>query len=162
MKRVRFLACVLISVALLGCKHGENHDMNKDQSTMGEKSLYDRLGGEPAIKAVVDEFVARGASDPKVNFTREGHPNHWDATPDNVAKLKKHLVEFISKATGGPQHYHGRDMVTVHKGMEITDAEFDALAADLKGALDKFNVPQREQQELLAIVGSTRSQIVGK
>ena len=51
---------------------------------MGEKSLYDRLGGEPAIKAVVDEFVARGASDPKVNFTREGHPNHWNATPENT------------------------------------------------------------------------------
>lgn len=126
------------------------------------RSLYERLGGEPALRAVVDDFVARGAANPKVNFTRAGKPNEWEATPQNVQTLKQRLVEFIGSATGGPQVYHGKDMVTVHTGMQITDAEFDALAADLKASLDKFDVPPGEQQELLTIVEGTRSAIVGK
>ncbi len=124
------------------------------------KTLFERLGGTAAISKVVDDFVAIAAPDPNVNFTRKGHPNEWDATPENVAKLKKGLVDFIGSATGGTVAYSGRDMVTAHKGMEITDAEFDALAADLKAALDKNKIPAAEQTELLTIVGTTRKAIV--
>jgi hemoglobin len=127
------------------------------------RSLYDRLGGENAIRAVVDDFVPRAAADEKVNFTRKGVPGHeWQATPQNIEKLKTRLVQFIGVATGGPQKYEGQDMGTAHKGMKITDAEFDALANDLKLSLDKLNVPAREQKELLEIVGSTRGVIVDK
>jgi hemoglobin len=127
-----------------------------------EKSLYDRLGGEAAIKAVVDDFVMRAAGDPKVNFTRKGTAMEWKATPEKIDHLKKMLVQMIGQATGGPQKYEGRGMKEVHKGMMITNAEFDALAGDLKATLDKFKVPQKEQQELLKIVGSTRGEIVEK
>jgi hemoglobin len=127
-----------------------------------EKSLFERLGGEAAVKAVVDDFVARAAGDPKVNFTRKGTAVEWSPTPENVEKLKKHLVQFVAMATGGPQKYEGGSMKAVHKGMMITDAEFDALAGDLKATLDKFKVPAREQAELLKIVGSTRADIVEK
>jgi hemoglobin len=128
----------------------------------GQNTLYNRLGGEKAIQAVVHSFVQRGAADPKVNFTRKGHPNEWDATPQNVAKLEKRLVEFIGMATGGPQKYQGRDMVTSHTGMKITEAEFNALAGHLIAALDEFKVPQKEKDELVAIVAGTKDQIVGK
>ena len=120
-----------------------------------EKSLYERLGGEAAITAVVDDFTARAAADPKVNFLRDGKYAKVD-----VAKLKQHLVNMVGSATGGPQKYTGRDMKTVHKGMAITNAEFDALAADLVASLDKFKVPEKEKGELLKIVGSTRGDIV--
>ncbi len=126
-----------------------------------DKSLYERLGGEPAITAVVDEFVARAAANPDVNFTRQGQPRVWEATPENMAALKKHLVQFISVAAGATDTvYEGRDMKTSHEGMKITNAEFDALAGDLIAALDKFNVPEKEKNELLSIVGTTRAQIV--
>ena len=125
-------------------------------------TLYDRLGGEPAIRAVVDDFVPRAAADEKVNFTRKGTPHEWQATPQNVARFKERLVQFIGVATGGPQKYEGQDMGTAHRGMKITDAEFDALARDLKLSLDKLNVPATEQKELLEIVGSTRGVIVEK
>ena len=128
--------------------------------TMETKSLYERLGGEPAVTAVVDEFVARAASNPAVNFTRKGTAREWQATPENVAKLKKHLVQFVCSVAGGPQTYEGRDMKTVHEGMQITNAQFDAIAGDLQGALAKFNVPQKEQDELLGAVGTLRGQIV--
>lgn len=145
---------VVVCAVIAGCQH-------MPWST-SEKSLYDRLGGGPAVKAVVSDFVDRAAGDPKVNFTRQGHPNHWDATPENVAKLKEHLTQFVAQATGGPKEYMGKDMPTVHKDMQITNEEFDAIAADLKATLDKFNVPAKEQGELMAIVGSTHDQIVGK
>ncbi len=123
-------------------------------------SLYDRLGGEPAITAVIDDFVNRAAGDPAVNFVREGTPKKWDATPENVATLKKHLTQFVCAATGGPQVYEGKDLAATHAGMQITEAEFGAIAGDLKATLDKFNVPVKEQDELLAIVGTTKGSVV--
>ena len=126
------------------------------------KSLYERLGGEPAITAVVDEFVARASANPKVNFSRKGTPAEWSATPDNVAKLKKRLVQFIGSVSGGPQKYEGKDMRTEHAGMGITDSEFNAAAADLAASLDKFKVPSKEKDELMVIVGATKAAIVEK
>lgn len=126
-----------------------------------QKSLFERLGGEPAVTAVVDDFVNRAAADPAVNFTRKGEGREWEATPENVATLKKHLTQFICVATGATDMtYEGKDMVITHAGMKITNAQFDAIAGDLKATLDKFNVPAQEQKELLDIVGTTRGQIV--
>lgn len=127
-----------------------------------EKSLYERLGGEAAIKAVIDDFVGRAAGNPKVNFTRKGTPVEWKPTPENVDHLKKMLVELVGMVTGGPQKYSGKSMKDSHKGMMITQAEFDALAGDLKATLDKFKVPAKEQDELLKIVASTAGDIVEK
>jgi len=125
-----------------------------------DKPLYDRLGGQPAITAVVDDFVGRAAGDTKVNFTRKGTGYEWQATPKNVAHLKGKLVEFIAMASGGPVTYTGRDMKSAHAGMKISGAEFDAPAADLKASLDKFNVPAKEQGELLAAAAGTKKDIV--
>ena len=133
-----------------------------DSTATVQKTLYERLGGEPAIKAVIHSFVQKAATDPKVNFTRKGHPNVWKATPEHVATLETRLVEFVGSNTGGPQKYQGKDMPTAHKGMQITSAEFDALAADLSATLDEFKVPKAEKDELLAVVGSTKDSIVGK
>ena len=158
--------CVgIMSAAFLfgtaGCK---NTDKEDQKMAAGPKSLYQRLGGEPAITAVVEDFVNNAAGDPKVNFDRKNppHPRTWNATPENVAKLKRGLVAFISEATGGPKAYNGASMVEVHRGMEITDAEFNALAGHLKNTLNKLNVPQKEQDELMKVVGSTKPDIVGK
>ena len=122
-------------------------------------SLYERLGGEAAVKAVVDDFVGRAAGNPKVNFTRKGI-KEWEASEANVAKLKTNLVNLIGALTGGPQKYTGKDMKSLHAGMKITTAEFGALAGDLKATLDKFKVPAKEQAELMSIVGSTQGDIV--
>ncbi|HYO46272.1 MAG TPA: group 1 truncated hemoglobin [Gemmatimonadota bacterium] len=123
-------------------------------------TLYDRLGGEPAIAAVVDTFVALAAGDTELNFTRQGTANEWEATPENVELLKARLVQFVGQATGGPQVYEGQDMAAAHTGMAITNEEFDRLGGHLGAALDAYNVPEAEKQELFAIVETTRSAIV--
>ena len=104
---------------------------------------------------MVDDFTSRAAADAKVNFLRGGKFASMD-----VPRFKKHLVNLVASVTGGPQKYTGRDMKTTHKGMGISDAEFDALAEDLVASLDKFKVPDKEKSELLKIVGSTRADIV--
>lgn len=160
---VGILSAVLVGAA--GCDKMRGKEETKDpKMAAGPKSLYYRLGGEPAITAVVEDFVNSAAGDPKVNFDRKNppHPGTWDATPDNDVKVKRQLVLFIAQATGGPKNYEGQSMPEAHRGMEITDAEFDALAGHLKNTLVKLNVPQREQDELMKIVGGTRPDIVGK
>src|SRR5215211_4664914 len=115
------------------------------------KSLYDRLGGKDAITAVVDEFVANVAADSRINQFFAGA---------NIPRLKQLLVEQICQASGGPCVYTGRSMKETHMGMGISDADFDALVGDLVLALNKFNVPAQEQNELLTVLGATRPDIV--
>ncbi len=76
--------------------------------------------------------------------------------------LKAELVDQICAATGGPCTYTGKDMKTAHKGMGIADADFNALVEDLVKSLNKFNVPAKEQNELLGILGPLKPQIVGQ
>lgn len=122
-------------------------------------SLYERIGGEAAVKAVVEDLLAMGLADPKVNFTRNGL---WEPTPAAVATLKQRLTDFLVQAFGGPQRYKGEDMKTAHEGFDITQAEFDALAADLLAVLEKHEVPPRERDEIMAIAASTAPDIVQK
>lgn len=114
-------------------------------------SLHDRLGGETAIRAVVDDLLARATANPAIAARFEGA---------NVPRLREKLVLFVIAETGGPRPYKGRDMRNAHAGMGITDAEFDALGRDLVASLGKFKVPAREAQELLAVVERTRKDIV--
>jgi hemoglobin len=137
----------------------------------GKLSLYERLGGNDGITKLVDDFVTRALADPRVNFTRAGvtrgglslhreQSMQWDASPENVAKLKQHMVEFIALATGGPSVYHGKEIRAAHANMHITNPEFDACVGDLKASLDKLQIANAEQKELLSVIESTREQIV--
>lgn len=114
-------------------------------------SLYDRLGGKSAITAVVDEFVGNVANDARIN-------SRFATT--NIPRLKGHLVDQVCGATGGPCTYTGRDMKTTHRGMRISNADFSALVEDLVAALNTFKVPQKEQSELLGLLGPMKSDIV--
>lgn len=114
-------------------------------------SLYDRLGGKPAITAVVDQFVANVAQDARIN-------GRFSTT--DIPRLKTHLVDQVCMASGGPCAYTGGDMKTTHAGMRISTADFTALVEDLVSALDRFKVPEREQGELLGLLGPMQKDIV--
>ncbi len=134
--------------------------------TPGQKEkapLWDRLGGEARVRRVVNDFVNMAVKDAKVDFTRGGKYKLDDAA---LAELKDNLVGFISAHTGGPSRsnpalaYVGKDMKEAHKDMHITNEQFDAIAADLKKALEQNGVQPTETDELLKIVGTTRKDIV--
>lgn len=123
----------------------------------GKRSLWDRLGGEAGVRKVVDDFTALAAGDEKVNFFRDGK---YKPTEEQVGMLKNSLVALISATTGGPLKYTGKSMKEVHKGMGITNEEFDALANDLVKALTKNGAAADDIDALLKIVDSTRGDIV--
>lgn len=118
---------------------------------MTAQPLYERLGGRPAITAVVDSFVAVVAKDERINkkFARS-----------DVARVKAMLVDQICAQTGGPCTYSGRTMKEAHRNMGVTEGEFNALVEDLVTVLNSFNVPQAEQNELLTALGAMKGDIV--
>jgi hemoglobin len=139
----------------------------------GKQSLFERLGGEQGLTQLVDDFTTRLLEDPRVNWSRKGldqggfrlfrgKPATWNESPQTVAMLKKHMVQFLALATGGPARYEGKNMRSAHANMHITNSEFDAAVGDIKATLDKQQIPNREQKELLAIIESTRPQIVSE
>ena len=152
---------------------GTGGSTNTAAQAEGKLTLFDRLGGEKGITAVIEDFTPRAMQDPRVNWERKGakrtgvlfhreKSNEWTATPENIARLKRHLIQFVVLASGGPAHYDGKEMKSAHAGMNITNAEFDAALGDLKASLDKLQIPNKEQKELLAVVESTRPQIVAE
>lgn len=116
-----------------------------------KKDLYTRLGGKPAIAAVVGAFVARLTTDPRVKFR---------FVNVDGPRLVGDLVDFVCVATGGPCTYKGREMDILHASMHVTRAEWDATVEALIGALDELEVPAAEKGEVLGAIGGLEGQIV--
>ena len=123
-----------------------------------QPSLYDRLGGVYNVATVVDDFIDRIMSDPRLNANPRVDEAHHRVTP---AGFKYLVTEMVCWATGGPQQYSGRSMGDAHRHLGITEGEWAAFMDDLDQTFDKFGVPAQERGELVAIVESTRESIVG-
>lgn len=150
-----------------------NSNTNVAAQATNKLALYDRLGGQAGISNLVADFTQRAMDDPRVNWSRRGvtqgglsiHSGKsvaWNPTSQHIELLKSHLTEFLALATGGPAQYTGKQIEGVHANMHISNPEFDAAIGDLKASLDRLKIPNKEQKELLAIVESTRPEIVTK
>ncbi len=117
------------------------------------KSLYDRLGGKPALTAVVGELWVQVAADVRIN-------GRFAHTKPEVFGAQ--LVDFLCQASGGPCKYNGADMKTAHTGMKLSVAEFTALAEDTVKALDKFSVPAQEKDEVMNMLSGLQGDIVNR
>lgn len=144
------LVVLLLPALLVACK--------EDDPLTPEKTLYERLGGINAITAVVDQFIANVVADNAINARFAA----TIATPSRAQLLRLNLIDQVCAGAGGPCQYKGLTMKQAHAGMKITTAEFTALVGDLVAALDKFNVPEKEKNELLGILGPMQSDIVGQ
>jgi hemoglobin len=126
-------------------------------ATQPARTLYDRLGGDYSIATVVDDFIERLL----VNDTLNANPaikEAWERVPK--AGLKFRVTTLVCQVTGGPCKYVGRDMKAAHAHLHIREGEWDAMAADFRKTLDKFEVPAAEQGELITMLGSTKPEIV--
>jgi hemoglobin len=121
------------------------------------KSLYERLGGVYNIATVVDDFIERLL----VNDTLNANPAIREAR-GRVPKagLKFHVTALVCEVTGGPCKYSGRSMKESHDRLNINEAQWQAMLADFGRTLDTFKVPAKEQDELVAVVESTKKDIV--
>src|SRR5829696_9493358 len=120
-------------------------------------SLYERLGGVYAIAVVVDDFIDRIMGDPRLNANPLVDEAHHRVSPQGFKYL---VTEMVCWAVGGPQQYSGRSMSDSHRHLLISSDEWRAFMDDFQQTLDTFAVPQPEQDELKAIVESTRESIV--
>ena len=146
MRRTVVGVLAVVTLAVTGCA-------SMDSGMTAQKPLYDRLGGKPAITAVVEAFRDRVAGDDRINlkFART-----------DLARLTKMLIDQVCEATGGPCQYKGRSMKEAHAGMKVTKGEFTALVEDLVATLNQFKVPAQEKNELLTALGGMKPQIVGR
>lgn len=119
-------------------------------------SVYKQLGGREGIALIVDDFVANVVADDRINARFKA------LQPAQVLKVKSNLADQICDATGGPCAYVGGEMKAVHKGMKITDAEWNATVEALVKALDKNNVPAGAKNALLQTLGPMKADIVGQ
>ena len=158
----RFLAVLTGATIALGCQRtprppGDAAAAPPTQATPEPAAtLYRRLGGYDALAAVTDDFLARMLGDPKMAAYFE----HVDEA--GKKHIRQMIVDQLCAATGGPCIYVGADMPTAHKDLHISEKAFDVAAQYLTETLDKFKVPEKEKGEVLAIVGSTRKDVVGK
>jgi len=116
-----------------------------------QNSLYERLGGSEGITKIAGDLVNIHLENPAIAPRFDGL---------DVADLKNGAATFFISGTGGPNVYAGQDMLATHKGMNISATEFMAVLDDALIALQKNNVGQREQEEVLFVLYSMRSDVV--
>lgn len=122
---------------------------------MSEHSLYSRLGGYDAISAVVHELLPRLIADPQLGRFWE---NRGD---DGINREKQLLIDYLCTNAGGPVLYTGRDNKTSHRGMGITEQDWQCFIQHLEATLSHFQVPQSETNEVLSFIETTKNDIVG-
>lgn len=121
-----------------------------DEST----TLYARLGGYDAIAAVADNLLPRLMADPQLSRFWQHRGN------DGLRREKQLLIDFLCAKAGGPLYYTGRDMLTSHQGMRISSTDWNAFINHLNATLDTFHLPEREKQEVIGFIESTKADIV--
>lgn len=142
--------CLAIVVALSSIV------FNQTASAQHGDSLYKRLGGYDALAAVTDDFIVRLATDPKVGRFFTG------LSDNSKARVRQLVVDQLCAATGGPCVYIGRDMKTAHKGLGITEEDWNISVKHLVATLTKFKVPEKEQKEVAAALTTLKADIVEK
>ena len=150
--RIRFIVVSVLSLAILVSVAGASV-----RAQTPARTLYERLGGVYSIATVVDDFIDRIMVDDRLNTNPRVDEAHHRVSPPGFKYL---VTEQVGEASGGPQRYTGRSMEDSHRDLLITEDEWEAFIDDFNQTLDKFEVPQQERSELLAIIQSTRDAIV--
>ena len=142
----------LLAIALLVAAMGSAHTV----TAQGKDTLYQRLGGYDALAKVTDEFIKGLATDPKIGRFFIG------ASDNSKARIRQLVLDQLCAATGGPCVYIGRDMKTVHKGLGITEEDWDISVKILMNVFDKFKVKERERKDVVAALSGLKADIVEK
>ena len=142
-----------LAVVALLASPGYASDMGRAGAVDGmtSPSLYDRLGGKPAVIAVVNDLVERMTADKRIR---------WKFVFANVSRLTTMVVDHLCQAAGGPCSHPDRALPAVLADMAFTSEQFDVLVDDLKASLDKLRVGEREKAEVLSLVWHIKKDIV--
>ncbi|MCM4171657.1 group 1 truncated hemoglobin [Arenibacter sp. TNZ] len=120
------------------------------------RTLYNRLGELKGITKLVDDVVNLHMVNPHVSPRFIPYKDQ----PERLMAIKQHTVHFFCAGAGGPQEYKGRDMVSTHKGMNISEQEFLAAVDDILEAMDKNNFGDEDKKDVLAILYSLKGGVI--
>ena len=115
-------------------------------------SLFERLGGHDGITRLVTDIVDNHYANPLIR-------SRFEQIKDRAA-VERHSVEFLCAGSGGPQAYTGRDMLTTHKGMNISEQELVAAIDDIVTGMNKNQLDQAVQNEVVAILYSLKGDVL--
>jgi hemoglobin len=120
----------------------------------GTKTLYERLGGYSAIAAVANDLLPRLRADPQLGrfWAHRGE--------DGITREEQLLIDFLCASAGGPMYYRGRDMALAHRGMRISNSDWNVFLGHAAATLAKFQVPEAEQRDVVAFVQSLKKECV--
>jgi hemoglobin len=123
---------------------------------MTETSLYKRLGSYDTIAAITDDFLARLIAHAQMQRFFLG------ASESTRTRRRQHIVDYLCFKTGGPCAYTGRTMEDAHRGLAISESDWSVLTTLFRDSLQKFNLAARESNEIMALITSTKQDIVEK
>jgi len=115
-------------------------------------TLYERLGGEERIKRLVVDVIDNHYRNPLIR-------PRFEKISDRAA-FERHVVEFLCAGSGGPQTYTGKDLVSAHKGMNVSEQELVAAIDDILAAMTKNEYDQAEKNEVVAILYSLKGDVL--
>lgn len=115
-------------------------------------TLYDRLGGADGVARIAADLIDNHMANPLISKRFAG---------SDVAGLKRTAADFFALGSGGPKVYKGKDMLSAHRHMNISDAEYMAAVDDLMLALTASGAGDREKSEVLYIFHTLRPEVVG-
>ncbi len=127
--------------------------MTQDAVAVATRTLYERLGGNAGITAIVSDIVDAHLANPVVG-------KHFQKVKD-IPNTKRMARDFFCAGAGGPEKYAGKDMRAAHRGMNINDEEFNAVVDDVMGVLGRHDIDATTQKDVLAILHSLKAEVVG-
>lgn len=122
------------------------------------QTLFERLGGSEGISKIVDDVVEAHMNNPAINVRFLPYLE----TPEKLAEIKRHTVDFFSAGSGGRVNYSGRDMPTAHRGMNISHAEYMFAVDDIFAVLDKHQIDEQSRSDVLSILWSLKDMIIAQ
>jgi hemoglobin len=139
MTHIRLIASIICGLLFTSLSHAD--------------TLYEQMGGEAKMRAISEEFTNTILADPRINFTFAN---------TDLAKFKQLIFEQFCNLTGGPCKYTGRSMQESHDKLNVTNAQFNALAEDLYIAFERVHVPYHLQNKLMVLLAPMQKDIVKK
>ena len=121
-----------------------------------KRSLYEQIGGEPAMSAAVELFYRKVLSDERIS--------HFFEDVDMERQTGKQKA-FLTMVCGGPSAYSGKDMRQGHAHLVkqgLNDTHFNAVAENLAATLTELGVPKPLVEQVLAIAESARADVLNR
>ncbi len=149
------LFLILTGLVISGCIEKEA----VKEPVSSEPSLYDRVGGINNIAVLIDDVIDRAyedkvfAANPKIHKAHLGFPKPI---------YKFNATCLASMVMGGPHKYYGRSLADAHQHLDITEKEWTALINIFRDSMNSYNVAQKEQNEIIAILESTKGEVIKK